>query len=113
MAEQRPERPPQRKGARPIANNGGMKFGRGLVGWVLFVALAIMLFMLLRNQGRTFTTIPFNEFNARLAPDRAVASGAGPAVEKQGSQPDRIEWLRLEGDDLYGKFVRAEDIPEK
>src|SRR5215217_7575939 len=108
MAEQRPERPPQRKGARPIANNGGMKFGRGLVGWVLFVALAIMLFMLLKNQGKTFTTIPFNEFNARLAPDRPQVAGGGTAVEKPGNQPDRIEWLRLEGDDLFGKFVRSE-----
>src|SRR4051794_8865723 len=112
MAEQRPERPPQRKGARPIANNGGMKFGRGLVGWVLFVALAIMLFMLLKNQGKTYTTIPFNEFNTRLAPDRPPVAG-GAAAEKPGSQADKIESLRLEGDDLFGKFVKAEEIPEK
>jgi cell division protease FtsH len=111
MAEQRPERPPQRKGARPIANNGGMKFGRGLVGWVLFVALAIMLFILLSKQSRSFTTIPFSEFQQRLAPERFAPGGV--AVEKPGNTPDKIEWLKLESDDLYGKFVKSEDIPEK
>src|SRR3954451_17116369 len=104
MAEQRPERPRQRKGARPIANNGGMKFGRGLVGWVLFVALAIMLFLILKNQGKTFTTIPFSEFQARLAPERP----AGSAPEKSTDYAQKIEWLRLETDDLYGKFTQAE-----
>src|SRR6188472_3760857 len=103
MAEQRPERPPQRKGARPIANNGGMKFGRGLVGWVLFVALAIMLFMLLRNQGRNYVTIPFSEFTARLAPERPAGTPtAAASTDKNASQADKIESLRLEGDDLYG-----------
>ena len=55
MAEQRPERP-QRKGARPggPANNG-LRFGRGLFGWVLFIGLAIMLFMPSASGGQPRT----------------------------------------------------------
>jgi hypothetical protein len=49
MAEQRPDRP-QRKGPRPGGNANGLRFGRGLFGWVLFIGLAIMLFMLLNSR---------------------------------------------------------------
>jgi ATP-dependent Zn protease len=77
------------------------KRGRKFIGWTLFVVLAILLFMSMRNTGRTFTTIPYNEFNARLKP-----------ADLSGNAPDHFEWLRLEGDTLFGKFVKAEDIPE-
>jgi preprotein translocase subunit YajC len=89
-------------GPNPYPPSPAPARGRGLIGWVLFLAFAVMLFMLLRNQGRTFTTIPYNEFNDRLKP-----------IDSPGTQPDRIEWLRLEGDTLFGKFVKTEDIPER
>ena len=41
MAEQRPEKP-ARKLPRPNGGpNGGMRVGRGLFGWVLFIGLAV------------------------------------------------------------------------
>src|SRR5690606_12309727 len=64
MAEQRTDRP-NRKPGRPVPN-GGMRFGRGLFGWVLFVGLAIMLFLLISQQGHTQTEIKYNEFQAKL-----------------------------------------------
>src|SRR5688572_27631771 len=96
MAEQRPDRP-QRKGGRPGApGNGGLRFGRGLFGWVLFIGLAVMLFMLLSRQGGTFKTIPFSEFmniiepGAGSNPAQAFASAAQPgAAAAPGQAPTR------------------------
>src|SRR6187397_2075372 len=87
MAEQRPDRP-QRKGTRPGGpGNGAIRF-RGLFGWVLFIGLAVMLFMLLSKQGSTFKTIPFNEFMNILEPgtgaNPAAIAGAAP---RPGSAP--------------------------
>ena len=64
MAEQRPDRP-NRKPGRPVPN-GGMRFGRGLFGWVLFVGLAIMLFLLLNKSGHGPKEINYSEFRAKL-----------------------------------------------
>src|SRR3954470_18182822 len=83
MAEQRPDRP-QRKGARPGGpGNGGLRFGRGLFGWVLFIGLAIMLFMLLSKQGGTYKTIPLSEFMNVLEP----GAGANPAASIAAATP--------------------------
>ena len=52
MAEQRPERP-NRKTPRPgspNSGNNGMRFGKGLFGWGLFIGLAIMLIILVKNH---------------------------------------------------------------
>src|SRR4051812_48076723 len=91
--------------ASPYAPNPAppRRRGRRLIGWVVFVVLAILLFMSLRNQGRTFTTIPYSDFNAKLK----------PAGETSGRDPDRIEWIRLQGDTVYGKFVKVEDMPDR
>jgi len=51
MAEQKPDRPNRRTG-RGNPSNGGMRWGRGLFGWMLFATLCIVLFMLL-NQNRS------------------------------------------------------------
>ena len=51
-----------------------MKFGRGLFGWVLFIGLAIMLFMLLSKQGSHVKPIPLSEFMNVVDP---VGRGAG------------------------------------
>ncbi|MDB5301175.1 MAG: hypothetical protein JWO87_2838, partial [Phycisphaerales bacterium] len=42
MAEQRPYRPSPKR-PRPGLPNGGIRFGRGLLGWILFVALVLMV----------------------------------------------------------------------
>ncbi|MCC6423082.1 MAG: ATP-dependent zinc metalloprotease FtsH [Phycisphaerales bacterium] len=44
--------------------------GRGLFGWILFVGLAIMLFVLLNSKNRQVTEIPFSDFMTRLEADQ-------------------------------------------
>jgi hypothetical protein len=65
MAEQRPDRP-SRKPGRPGAGNGTFKFRNGLLGWLLFIGLAVMLVMLVQHSKGSLTEIPQNEFFARL-----------------------------------------------
>src|SRR5207244_8552221 len=68
----------------------------GLFGWVLFIGVAVMLFMLLSKQGVTFKTIPFSEFmniiepGAGTNPSQAITSavqsggaGSAPAAAQQ------------------------------
>src|SRR5258708_2374351 len=61
MSEQRPDRPGPKR-TRPGLGNGGMKFGRGLLGWLLFVAVAALLFVWLKQATPGNSTIPFNNF---------------------------------------------------
>ena len=79
MAEQRPERP-QKKTNRPGANSGGLRFGRGLFGWVLFVALAIMLITLLQMKAKPLP-ITASEFQKQL---------------KSG----HVQWVTIEPDEI-------------
>ncbi|HZN65287.1 MAG TPA: ATP-dependent zinc metalloprotease FtsH, partial [Tepidisphaeraceae bacterium] len=97
MAEQRPDRP-QRKGGRPGGPNGGLRFGRGLFGWVLFIGLAIMLFMLLSKQGSHVKPIPLSEFMNVVDPVgrgagsglvRATAPATSPAVSAIPNGPEQ------------------------
>src|SRR3954447_11718376 len=94
MAEQRPERP-QRKGARPGGPptagaqprpggpaNGGLKFGRGLFGWILFICLAIMLFMLLSQNRGGAKNLPWSEILSALDPQGCGALAAQVAPDK-------------------------------
>src|SRR4051794_28136882 len=70
MSEQRPERP-SRKPGRPGPGNGGtFKFRNGLLGWLLFIGLAVMLVMLVRNSRGTATSIPVSEFFENLRADQ-------------------------------------------
>ncbi len=91
MSDQKPERPQSPKNRRPGVPNGGLKFGRGLFGWVLFGALAIMLFVLLRQQRNQTTTIALNEFFNEL---------------KLG----KVDKVTIEQDEVSGKFVEARPI---
>src|SRR5438045_3912501 len=51
MSEQRQDRQPRKNGRPQPPNGGGMKFGRGLFGWVLFIGLAVIFFIRqLRNS---------------------------------------------------------------
>ncbi|HSU67412.1 MAG TPA: ATP-dependent zinc metalloprotease FtsH, partial [Tepidisphaeraceae bacterium] len=61
MSEQRPDRPGSKRN-RPGLGNGGMKFGRGLLGWLLFVAVAALLFVWLKQASPGPTTISLGEF---------------------------------------------------
>jgi cell division protease FtsH len=87
MAEQRPERP-GRKPGRPLPN-GGMRFGRGLFGWVLFIGLAIMLFLLLKQQSTARTEISYDEFRHKL-------------------QRGEVVKLVIEGNEGHGELKEAE-----
>ena len=78
MSEQRPDRQQSRKngkdssGNRPPVGNGGLRFGRGLFGWVLFVALAVMLFMLLQKNQLPYARIALSDFFSRLEADQVA-----------------------------------------
>ena len=47
-----------------------MRVGRGVFGWVLFVGLAIMLFMLFSQNRRTYHEIDFTVFTTQLKADK-------------------------------------------
>ncbi|MGB7161312.1 MAG: ATP-dependent zinc metalloprotease FtsH [Tepidisphaeraceae bacterium] len=93
MSEQRPERstPGRKNGGRPTPGGNGMKFGRGLLGWVLFIALAVMLFVLLNQGNRAQPQIAYSEFESRLLVDK-VAS------------------VEIEGMKAIGEFINQETI---
>jgi cell division protease FtsH len=92
MSDQRPERPASgRKNGRPSPGGNGMKFGRGLLGWVLFIALAVMLFVLLNQGNRNQPQIAYSEFEMRL-------------------KADKVAWSEIENDKLVGEFANQETI---
>ena len=84
MSEQRPDRPTPKRN-KPGIGNGGMKFGRGLLGWLLFVAVAALLFVWLKQANPTFATISLTDFY------REVKSG-------------NVEKMTIEEADVEGKF---------
>ncbi|MGD0770771.1 MAG: ATP-dependent zinc metalloprotease FtsH [Tepidisphaeraceae bacterium] len=67
MSEPKPPERPFRKNGRNSPNGGGMRVGRGLFGWVLFISLAIMLVMLLRNSSPQPQTILMSDFENLLS----------------------------------------------
>ena len=90
MAEQKPERP-VRKSTRPVQPAGGMRFGRGLFGWVLCIGLAIMLISLLTLKNKTYSKISLSEFQQKLV-------------------DDKVQSVTIEGDELDGTFTSAQTI---
>jgi ATP-dependent Zn protease len=52
--------------ASPVTTRSGLRFGRGIFGWVLFIGLSIMLFLLLRQQQTNTTDISLSEFKDAL-----------------------------------------------
>jgi cell division protease FtsH len=89
MAEQqRPDRP-IRKSTRPGATNpatpvGGMRFGRGLMGWFLFIGLVLMMVWLLNSQKSHQTRIGESEVLHNL---------------------DKIRSVEIESDEMDGTFM--------
>src|SRR5437016_1848864 len=87
MSEQRPERPQRKNGGRPPVSNGGLRMGRGLFGWVLFIALAVMLIMLLNKGSTQFANIAFSDFWSQL-------------------NQDHVAKVILEGDKITGELTQ-------
>src|SRR5215472_6519097 len=86
MSEQRPDRPNPKRN-RPGLTNGGMKFGRGLMGWLLFVALAALLFVWLKQSNNQTQTIPLSAFWQQVK-----------------ATPPNIERIVIDGDEVSGQF---------
>ncbi|MGC4033009.1 MAG: ATP-dependent zinc metalloprotease FtsH [Tepidisphaeraceae bacterium] len=71
-------------------NNGGMRFGRGVFGWVLFIGVAILLFLYLNQQkgaDRRYRHQP-------LLPK--------PSITRKSKD------LRISGEDVYGEFNKED-----
>src|SRR3954462_8663989 len=69
-----------------------MRFGRGVFGWVLFILLAIMLFVLVQGKNRQSHTIPIGDFWTLL-------------------NADQVQTVTIEGDELVGEFKTDQQIP--
>jgi cell division protease FtsH len=87
MSEQRPERP-NRKAPRPGAPgaNGGLKFGRGVFGWLLFIGLAVMLLMLLGQNNQNYREVDLSDLLNQL-------------------EKGQVEQLVIDGTEVTGKFL--------
>jgi cell division protease FtsH len=70
-----------------------MKLGRGLFGWILFIGLAVMLFVLLNQSGRGVPEIDYSEFESRL-----------------GGAEDKVASIQVEGDKITGEFTESVTI---
>src|ERR1700722_2322122 len=92
MSEQRPPDRNPRKNGRTPPNGGGMRVGRGLLGWVLFIGLAITLFMLINRNSKNYQTIPISVFEADL-------SGG------------MVKSLVIDGDNVTGEFNVKTTVP--
>jgi cell division protease FtsH len=92
MSEQRPPERPFRKNGRTPPNGGGMRVGRGLFGWVLFIGLAIVLFMLLQSTRHDYQKLPFTDFETYLS---------------QG----KVKSFTIDGDDVTGELKPEFNLP--
>ncbi|HYE17044.1 MAG TPA: ATP-dependent zinc metalloprotease FtsH, partial [Tepidisphaeraceae bacterium] len=95
MSEQRPDRTPRKPNGRPTPPpNGGMRMGRGLFGWVLFIALAVMLFIVLQGTRKQAQDVSMTELE--------VQARNGNVAE-----------LVVDENVVKGKFHRPEETPHK
>ncbi|MBC7784533.1 MAG: ATP-dependent zinc metalloprotease FtsH [Burkholderiales bacterium] len=62
MSDDRDEKPTGGGNGRRPRPAGGMRFGRGVFAWVLFIALAIMLYLYVQNKGQFYTEVGINVF---------------------------------------------------
>ena len=85
---------------RPVAPR---RFGRSVFGWVLFIGLAIMLFLLLSKQGGQFKSISLDEFVARVE-DKRVVSMVIDAGEITGRLSDGTEFRTAIPDGLASRW---------
>jgi cell division protease FtsH len=68
-----------------------MRFGRGAFGWVLFIALAIMLFVLLNSRNNAAVPVNLDVFWTALA-------------------EGQVRKITLEGDEIIGEFSVPQDV---
>jgi cell division protease FtsH len=64
--EQRPEKPARKNNRGGPLNPNGMRFSRGLLGWVVFIVLAAMVFMLFRQNNNRYQDISLLQFESEL-----------------------------------------------
>jgi cell division protease FtsH len=135
--QQRQDRNPQRKnGGRPGPNNGGggMRFGRGLFGWVLFIGLAVMLFIVLQSKNKSQQDISMSELETQAAAgnvaefivdgetvrgkfNKPIQVGTTPNVSNyrcevptpQVSSPWYMEWVQRLAKESGNATLRAEN----
>src|SRR5690348_3148958 len=94
MSEQRPERP-QRKNGRQTPTNPGLRFSqKGLFGWVLIIALGVLLIMLISKSSNTYRQISISEFEKRLV---------------EGNDP--VKKIVINLDEVTGEFTTPQTIP--
>ena len=101
MAEQKQDRPPRKNGRSQPGNNGpgggggGMRFGRGLFGWVLFIGLAVMLFIVLQSNKKSASDVTMSELEtqannnnvAELVIDNETVRGKFKNPQQIGTNP--------------------------
>jgi cell division protease FtsH len=68
-----------------------MRFGRGLFGWVLFIGLAVMLFIVLQSNKKNATDISMNELDVQ-------------------ARNKNIAELVVDGETIRGKFKNPQQI---
>ena len=91
MTEPNPDRPNRKNGRAPTGGPTNVRFpGRGLLGWVLAIALLIMFGVLL-NKSASKPEIAYSEFDQKL---------------KEGA----IKELKLEGNEISGAFHKDEIV---
>jgi cell division protease FtsH len=91
MSEQRPERPPRKNGRNSNMNSGGMRFSRGLFGWVICIGLAAMVFMFFQTGRNRMQDIPLSQFHSDLVAQKILS-------------------LSIVGDDVEGEYIKPETI---
>jgi cell division protease FtsH len=87
MSEENPERPPRKNGRNNGLNGGGMRFSRGLFGWVVCIGVAAMMFMFFQSSRSRYTPISLSQFE-----DDLVHS--------------KVAKVSIQGDDINGQYVQ-------
>ena len=64
---------------------------RGVFGWALFIALAVLIFTLMNKSGASYTLIPLSDFQERL-------------------MAEKVSQVTIQRDTLTGQFRRPEII---
>ena len=95
MSEENPERPPRKNGRNNGLNGGGMRFSRGLFGWVVCIGIAAMMFMFFQNTHGHYKEISLSKFEDDL-------------------KHNKIASVSIQGDDIDGQYIPANktDQPE-
>ena len=77
--------------------DGGLGFRRGLLGWGILIAAAVMVLFVVNTQTNDYETIDYSTFIAQLQPGEGKASN--------------IHSITIDGADIYGDFRK--DAPYK